>query len=304
MPDPSISFIIPAYKCAHTIMDSIESILDGNFFENDEIIIVNDASPDALEEVLEKETKDFRRLNIIHHEKNMGGAAARNTAVRNAVNELIFCLDSDNVLENGSVQVLRKFLIEEQLDAASFQTLKYFEETKKNIALEWVFNPGEILLSDVLSGGVTPVSSGNYLYTKKSWKKAGGYPEFAGALDTWGFGVRQLATGSRMGVLGETYYYHRLFKNSYWRRDYSPRRYSKIALRILELFRHLVDEKDWLRISDLSERDSWFDQMKSKPIRIVGFPSGRQGKIKRKSRLSRVLKKVLVKLSADGKKQC
>ena len=41
-----ISFIIPAYNCADTLVESIESIFDGNFEDGDEVIIVNDASTD------------------------------------------------------------------------------------------------------------------------------------------------------------------------------------------------------------------------------------------------------------------
>ena len=37
----NISFIMPAYNCADTIEESVDSIFNGNFTDGDELIIVN-----------------------------------------------------------------------------------------------------------------------------------------------------------------------------------------------------------------------------------------------------------------------
>src|SRR3982751_5308900 len=107
---PGISFFIPAYNCAKTIAESVDSIMETNFADGDELIIVNDFSSDDISSILQELKKKYPAITIIDHKRNKGGAAARNTAVENAKNEFLFCLDSDNVLAPLSIEPLKKYL--------------------------------------------------------------------------------------------------------------------------------------------------------------------------------------------------
>jgi glycosyltransferase involved in cell wall biosynthesis len=89
---PNISFFIPAYNCATTVAESVESIMADNFNDGDELIIVNDYASDNTAEVLLSLKAKYPLINIITHKRNKGGAAARNTAVENATNDLYFAL--------------------------------------------------------------------------------------------------------------------------------------------------------------------------------------------------------------------
>ena len=122
-------------------------------------------------------------------------------------------------------------------------------------------------MADNLAGHKVPGASGNYMFTRESWKRAGGYPEFAGALDTWGFGFRQLATGSKMMVMEDSYYHHRCGHESYWVRfknDHSP---SLTALQIILPFIELMNERDVNRIMGRG-RDTWFGNTEKQPVRL------------------------------------
>ena len=57
-----VSFIIPAYNCAGTIRQAVESILDGNYEAGDEIILVDDCSTDSTPRVL-KEIQESTTLD-------------------------------------------------------------------------------------------------------------------------------------------------------------------------------------------------------------------------------------------------
>lgn len=217
----AISFFIPAYNCEKTLEESVQSIIEGNFSEGDELVLVNDGSTDGTETLIDSLALRYPMIRKINHGRNKGGAAARNTAVENSINEILFCLDSDNILVPGSVQRLKEFLLRTGADVAAFAEIHFFQANKANVTHKWVFK-AETTLADCLASHVVPGASGNYLFTKKSWQRAGGYPEFAGAMDSWGFGFRLLATGSKMLAMPESFYLHRYGYESYWIREKQP----------------------------------------------------------------------------------
>lgn len=282
-----VSFIIPAYNCAHTVGGSVRSIAAGNMEEGDEIVITDDGSTDGTSRVLQDLAARYPFVRVIIHEKNKGGAAARNTAVKNAKNDLIFCLDSDNLLVPGSIAKLKTHLFASGSDAAAFGALHYFQDDPEQVTHKWVLKPGRQSLADSLSGFVTPIASGNYLYTKESWEKAGGYPEFAKALDAWGFGLRQLATGTVMSVLQGSFYLHRYGHGSYWVRESDEK--DRISFAILEPFLGMIEEMDAAYVR--ANTSSWFSNLQERPIRAKGEVRGVCGKVRRASLLYRALEK-------------
>jgi glycosyltransferase involved in cell wall biosynthesis len=267
----NISFFIPAYNCSKTIEESVDSIMETNFGNGDELIIVNDASTDHTSTILNELKEKYPEIIIIDHARNKGGAAARNTAAENAKNELLFCLDSDNVLAPSSITPLKIFLTENRADVASFQYQHFFLNDKYKPEYIWSLPEGEISLQSYLKRENTPGQHGNYLFTKKSWQNAKGYAEGTGALDTWTFGLRQAITGAKMLVLKDTHYYHRLdYANSYWMRDAEANLWSvsvKVTYALFPFF-DIIDEK-FLRYMLGSGRYYWFYNLKKKPLKLV-----------------------------------
>jgi hypothetical protein len=96
-----ISFFIPAYNCAATIEQSVDSIFTNNFSDGDELIIVNDGSSDETDEVLQRLARERNGIRVLQHQRNKGGAAARNNAVEASRHSILFCLDADNLLVPG-----------------------------------------------------------------------------------------------------------------------------------------------------------------------------------------------------------
>ena len=271
---PDISFFIPAYNCAVTVAESVDSIMQTNFSVGDELVIVNDCSTDNTAAVLDGLKAKYPHINVITHKHNRGGGAARNTAIENSKNELLFCLDSDNVLEKDSIAKLKAYLVANNADVVAFQHLHYFSESTNKIDTVWTVNEGVFSRQDLFSKSFSPGGGGNYLFTKKSWLKAGGYPEYAGALDTWGFGLRQLMSGSKMMVLKDSYYFHRLIENSYYLRDAWSRRRS-VSVRALQLvipYLDYFDKKDIDYLFSKKGRYVWFEDMEKRPIKVLDEP--------------------------------
>lgn len=91
---PQASVVIPAYNVAEFIADTLDSAL-AQTFQDYEIILVNDGSPDTDE--LEKVLAPYFKNIVYIKQKNGGTAAARNTAIRAAQGELVAFLDGDDI---------------------------------------------------------------------------------------------------------------------------------------------------------------------------------------------------------------
>jgi cellulose synthase/poly-beta-1,6-N-acetylglucosamine synthase-like glycosyltransferase len=88
-----VSVVIPAYNAAATIAKTLDSVF-AQTFQNLEVVVVNDGSPDTeeLERVLQPY---FARITYLRQE-NRGPAAARNAGILRSSGEYVAVLDSDD----------------------------------------------------------------------------------------------------------------------------------------------------------------------------------------------------------------
>ena len=94
--DPLVSVIVPAYQAAQFIAATLDSVL-AQTFQDFEIIVVNDGSPDS--EDLEKVLEPYRSRIIYLRQENQGASAARNTGIRASRGNFIAPLDADDLWE-------------------------------------------------------------------------------------------------------------------------------------------------------------------------------------------------------------
>jgi glycosyltransferase involved in cell wall biosynthesis len=270
-----ISVIIPAFNCATTVKESVLSILEGNKDVVAEVILVDDKSTDETLSVLRNLEKDYPIVKLICHEKNLGGAMARNTAVRNCSDGYIFCLDSDNVLVPRSLSQLVAFAEENDADVAAFRELHYFLDSQKNVTHLWRFPAGRFSFADYVAGTVVPGASGNYLFRKSVWEDVGGYRSGSGALDSWVFGLDLIANGKKMYVAPGGYYLHRYGLPSYWVRESMNQKLGLLAAQLIDKYLDQMDEDSRHRIQ--SSRGDWFELIDRYPLRLSGLDVGRAG---------------------------
>ena len=265
-----VSFIIPAYNSQNYIEKAVVSIFNGNFEEGDELIIVDDASTDYTSKRIKDIQNKFSNIKYIRHQFNKGSAAAsRNTAIDASSNNLIFALDADNILEANSIPVLKKYMSNLKADVAAFEGKFFFTECIQNITERWYYKKPIIDLSYALSTRYWPGPSGNYMFTKESWIKAGRYNEnVGGAIDSWAFGIKQLATGSKMVILPDTYYYHKHgYESTYVRNENADNLNIKGLNIITEIF-DLIDPLDIEYIFSEWGRKRWLTNLEKRPIKV------------------------------------
>ena len=103
-----ISVIVPVYNTAAYLSDCLNSLLMQTF-KDIEIICINDGSTDNSLQILETYASQDKRIRIINR-KNEGVVAARNLGVKAAKSDLIFPLDSDDIIAPNALEILYKHL--------------------------------------------------------------------------------------------------------------------------------------------------------------------------------------------------
>lgn len=274
-----ISFIVPLFNGGETITETLLSILETNFKDGDEIIVVDDCSTDNSVDIVKFIQLQYPGLiKLLQHSHNQGGASARNTAVTNSCNEFIFCLDSDNILIPHSIKFLVDHLISTSSEIASFGEVLFFRNRAKKVIKKWVFTSEVVDLKDALVSGINPISSGNYLYKKSTWIAVGGYPTNSKALDAWSFGMKQLANGYKISILSGFGYLHRVGHESYWVRDSKNNEISRRAVDfILEDPRIVLDEESSEYLMTNEGRESWMKSGVARPLKLRGHEYGTPG---------------------------
>ncbi len=272
-----VSFVMPAYNCASTVREAVESIIKGNYEKGDELIIVNDGSTDNTADVLAGLKRRYPIIQIIENKHNLGCPATRNIGINAASRALIFNLDSDDALVRGSRRKLQDYMALEKADVAAFGESHFCKRALERVTHKWIYPPGVMSLADYLSGPIVP--GGNYIYTKESWRRVGGYWENgAGLHEFWHFSLKQIASGSKFVVLKKSHYLHRYFINSLFARESQKRDDVSLTATIMLLhFADLIDERDLDYVKANSTTWFEFEVFSKYPIRVKSGEIGRKG---------------------------
>jgi glycosyltransferase involved in cell wall biosynthesis len=107
MKHPKVSVVIPTYGGARHLGEAIQSVLNQTW-QDFELIVVNDASPDDTDEVMAR--FDDPRICYIRHETNRGVALARKTGIMASQGEIIAHLDQDDLYHPDKLRLHVEFL--------------------------------------------------------------------------------------------------------------------------------------------------------------------------------------------------
>ena len=91
---PKVSVLIPVYGHAEYVLDSLKSVF-AQSYDDFEVIVINDGSPDASESVLDSYIRSGEIRYV--YQENKGVAAARNHGLDLASGEFIAYLDDDDI---------------------------------------------------------------------------------------------------------------------------------------------------------------------------------------------------------------
>ena len=122
---PLISVIVPVYK-VEQYLDRCLASLTGQTYENLEILLVEDGSPDGSGAICDAWAEHDSRIRVIHQE-NRGGGAARNAALDIARGELLAFVDSDDYIDENLYTHLYS-LLQQGADIAECSYVEVFDD--------------------------------------------------------------------------------------------------------------------------------------------------------------------------------
>ena len=110
-----VSIIIPVYNVAPYIGDCLRSVMRQTYAGSMECLLVDDYGMDdsmAIAEGMIASYDGAIQFRILHHERNRGLSAARNTGTQEAVGDYLYYLDSDDEITDDCIEKLMKQAME------------------------------------------------------------------------------------------------------------------------------------------------------------------------------------------------
>lgn len=126
---PLISIIIPVYRVEKYLRRCLNSVVNQTY-QNIEIILIDDGSPDSCGEICDEYARNDRRIIVIH-QKNQGQAASRNKGVLRANGIFVTFVDSDDYVTLDYIELLFNLQREYDADIAIGNFYYVYEKDKK-----------------------------------------------------------------------------------------------------------------------------------------------------------------------------
>ena len=193
-----ISVIIPIYKVEKYLNRCVESIVNQTY-ENLEIILVDDGSPDSCPKMCDEWAKKDKRIKVVHKE-NGGVSSARNAGLDIAKGDYISFVDGDDWIENDFVKFLYDLIKQDDYDVSrcgAFVVHEGNEEKMENMGdgkVKVLSRDAQVI--DLASGKYLSGVTWNKLY-KRSVIGDVRYCEYQGASEDLMFNYRVFSSGIR-----------------------------------------------------------------------------------------------------------
>lgn len=131
--EPLISVIIPNYTHAQYLDERIQSIINQTF-QDFEIIILDDCSPDDSKVIIEKYRNHPKVSNIIYNEMNSGSTFIQwNKGFSFAKGEYIWIAESDDFCDEKILETLIKYISDSPQNVLAFTRSQFVDSIGKII---------------------------------------------------------------------------------------------------------------------------------------------------------------------------
>ncbi len=132
---PKVSVIIPVYQASAFLEKCLNSVIHQTLLDI-EIIIINDGSPDPMDEVIASRYTSDPRVTYLQHE-NRGQGETRNRGIELATGEYLAFVDSDDYMELDMLDQMYQNAVKYQADIVCCETYSFKNENSKNIRIKF-----------------------------------------------------------------------------------------------------------------------------------------------------------------------
>lgn len=189
---PRVSVIIPCYKTAHFVPETLESVF-AQTYRDFEVVVVNDGSPDTPE--LEEAIAPWRDRITYVQTQNCGLAGARNNGIRASKGELVALLDSDDTWEPNYLEVQVEKLDEDPSADIVYPRFASFGDGG-HLGQRSEFCRGEVTFSRLVDLKIAVVVS--VLARRSALERAGLFDDSLRSCEDFDMWLRCLKNGSRI----------------------------------------------------------------------------------------------------------
>ena len=124
-----VSIITPSFNSSKFIRECVDSVISQTF-QDWELLIVDDFSKDNSKDIISELSSQDERIRPFFLEDNIGAAAARNVALKQAKGKYIAFLDSDDIWNEDKLENQISFMNEKDI-AFSFTSYQPISEDRQ-----------------------------------------------------------------------------------------------------------------------------------------------------------------------------
>jgi glycosyltransferase involved in cell wall biosynthesis len=185
-----VSAIVPVYNRADCVARCLDSIA-AQTYPVSEIVVVDDASTDASVYEIHRWMSHHHSIpvRLIRHQKNQGGSAARNTAIKAATSDWIAFIDSDDVWHPEKLERQMRALYEAGKQASvAYAGLRHFDSEGRTTYMNTPVASGD--MRQAIVGENVVCSTSSVIVRKDLVDRVGRFDETLPSCQDWDLWIR------------------------------------------------------------------------------------------------------------------
>ena len=147
-----VSVIVPVYNTEKYLEECLDSITSQTLSDI-EILCIDDASTDSSGEILNRYAEADNRIRVIHLAETRKQGYARNLAMKSAVGEYTYFLDSDDLIPEDALSTLYDIASKDDLDVLVFDHRPIYESDELQARFGPTYKPRKGLYSEGVCSG-------------------------------------------------------------------------------------------------------------------------------------------------------
>ena len=204
----SVSIIITVYYKTNIdyFIKALESIQNQSLYKKEIIVSADGNLNNQLTELLIKLSED-NKIILINSEQNKGAGFARDLGIKNAKNDVIAIMDSDDVSDKNRLVKQLSHIEKNKFDVVGSNLLEFIEHTN-DLGLERKV-PADHDKITKLSKWRNPMNGASLMFRKEDYISVGGYPYDAPFFEDYVLVLKFISAGFKCFSIQENLLYAR-----------------------------------------------------------------------------------------------